>query len=138
MTTGTGASQAFTASQDRERAQRAYMAGATHAAGMEPQLLPEGGRPLTELVVNAHYSGDLDEMRRLTLRAEAGLSPVSMTHLTDQQLEDRIGRIHVLLAAANDELQRRGRTRTARLAAERMAATERTADQCRPLDDSEA
>lgn len=119
--TGQGANTAYAAS------------GVEH----EPQLIPAGGRPLSEQVMAAYYQGDKDEMRRLCLRAEAGLSSIGMQYLTDAQLDERIGRIHVLLAAANDELQRRGRTRNARLAAERIAATEHMADQCRPLDCSD-
>ncbi|HYE70961.1 MAG TPA: hypothetical protein VD932_05485 [Aquabacterium sp.] len=129
-------------------AQSAYLAGAAVAGGINPDrvvlmaepcepLLPGSARPLTEQMLHAHYAGNTEEIQRLCLRAEAGLAPTGIRDLTDQQLESRLWRIHVLLAAVNDEAQRRDRDRSARHSAERAAWLKTEQAKSRPLDPSE-
>lgn len=122
----------------------AYLAGACDAAGIprlmvshvEP-LVPGSSRPLTEQVLHAHYAGNTDELRRLCLRAEAGLAPTGIRDLTDQQLDERIRAIHALLAMAQDERRRRDSAGCARQHAERAAWQQTEQAKHRPLDPSE-
>lgn len=84
----------------------------------------------------AAYLAGAAQAAGFTLPAHV-LERPDMRNLSDNELERRRTDLHVELARVNDELQRRGRTRNARLAAARIAATEHMADAARPLDCSD-
>jgi hypothetical protein len=60
-----------------------------------------------------------------------------LADLAPHELEARRNELHVCLAAVNDELQRRGATRNARIAAQQQAARDVTNAATQPLDPSD-
>lgn len=86
-------------------------------------------------VVLGYDSRDRERVERAL--ADLTLWPAVEASMTDQQLESRRNDLHVQLARVNDELQRRGRTRTQRQNAERAAWLATEAAKTRPLDCSD-